>query len=107
MIGLWSKRDFRIKKFTSKSSYLVGKIGCLRRHEWTHSLHNLPQAIKNICVTLPDKIFEKGRTDGRTLRANAPSLSLSPPYLYSCKVAPRPPCFILAKLNYRKDTEHL
>ena len=28
------------------------------------------------------------------LRANVPSLSLSPPYLYSCKVAPRPPCFI-------------
>ena len=28
------------------------------------------------------------------LRANAPSLSLSPPYLYSCIVAPRPPCFI-------------
>ena len=29
-----------------------------------------------------------------SLRANAPSLSLSPPYLYSCKVAPRPPYFI-------------
>ena len=30
----------------------------------------------------------------KCLRANAPSLSLRPPYLYSCKVAPRPPCFI-------------
>ena len=29
------------------------------------------------------------------LRANPPSLSLSPPYLYSCKVAPRPPCYII------------
>ena len=28
------------------------------------------------------------------LQANAPSLSLSPPYPYSCKAAPRPPYFI-------------
>ena len=32
--------------------------------------------------------------NGMLLRANAPSLSLSPPYLYSCKVAPRPPYYI-------------
>ena len=39
-------------------------------------------------------MFSFSSKDQLLLRANAPSLSLSPPYLYSCKVAPRPPYFI-------------
>ena len=37
------------------------------------------------------------------LRANAPSLGLSPPYLYSCKVASRPQYFITHNLIFLQE----
>ena len=40
------------------------------------------------------KIYKFNMYKSASLWANAPSLSLSPRYLCSCKVAPRPPCFI-------------
>ena len=71
-----------------------GDSGKISNFIWKILSSKQKKFLHGVCFTLQDKPLKREDEKNTYLWANAPSLSLSPPYLYSCKVAPRPPCFI-------------